>query len=464
VASLPSAFANSSVTSINWKETGGSAVASGAFFAAGKAYSAAVTFQAATSYTYTGVAANAFTYGSYVHTYASLTAMGSTASALFNDAGDGNTITVTVNFPATAASSVTPTGSSFTYDVNNDGVADETVNLASDSAWSGAANANAKLSALASTSVTPNTTTGAVSGAKFFGGSSTAYNAAQVMSVIWGTDVSGATTIPASFLAGCSKMASVDLSPFANATAIGNNFLAGNAALTAVDLTKFTKVATIGNYFLAGCVKPTALDFSKLSALGASSSIGTNFLTGCAALTALDMQKITYAMFGTTSAGSFCLKSGGSCVVTVDNSLTVSSADNDVSHWTSTIFTNLTGASFVDKYGDEVTKGSFYMDGTILTVTGWSTTTLNTAGQTLALTVTAGNFTSGSIKWSVDGGAWFAADSLTVYYGTGTDDKANGKLYTGNLGGGNHSIDFKAEVLGTSITASTSSSLVFTVN
>ena len=80
------------------------------------------------------------------------------------------------------------------------------------------------------------------------------------------------------FLANCSKLESIDLSPLSNVTAIGDLFLYNCRNLKSIDLSPLSNVRKINNCFLSDCSNLKSIDLSPLSNV---TKIGNCFLHGC---------------------------------------------------------------------------------------------------------------------------------------------------------------------------------------
>jgi len=98
------------------------------------------------------------------------------------------------------------------------------------------------------------------------------------------------TTIRADFLAGCTGLTSLDLSPLSNVRSIANSFLVGCTGLTTLDLSPLSQVTNIAHAFLVDCTGLTKLDLSPLSQV---TKIGHDFLDGCTGLTTLDLSPLS---------------------------------------------------------------------------------------------------------------------------------------------------------------------------
>jgi hypothetical protein len=99
---------------------------------------------------------------------------------------------------------------------------------------------------------------------------------------------SNATAIGGSFLARCTGMCKIDLSPLKQVTLIHSNFLQGSGVLT-VDLRPLAKVQTIESGFLESCSQLTHVD---TDGLGNVETIGDSFLRGCMLLETVNLSTL----------------------------------------------------------------------------------------------------------------------------------------------------------------------------
>ena len=101
------------------------------------------------------------------------------------------------------------------------------------------------------------------------------------------------------FMAGCSGLTQVDLSPFTNVTCIGASFLADCSKLEGtVDITAFKQVKRIDFGFMKGCKSIAHIDLRPLQ--DSVEVVGSRFLGGCKGLLSMDLTPIQNARRDTT--------------------------------------------------------------------------------------------------------------------------------------------------------------------
>ncbi|CAO4834025.1 MAG: hypothetical protein CNLJKLNK_00092 [Holosporales bacterium] len=97
--------------------------------------------------------------------------------------------------------------------------------------------------------------------------------------------------IGSNFLAHCSGLTTIDLTPLAKINYVGRAFLSGCCGLTTIDLTPLAKISDVGIAFLSACSGLTTVDFSPLSGVR---RIGDYFLSGCVSLIIADLSPFVY--------------------------------------------------------------------------------------------------------------------------------------------------------------------------
>eukprot|EP00658_Telonema_sp_P-2_P000906 TRINITY_DN10331_c0_g1_i3.p1 TRINITY_DN10331_c0_g1~~TRINITY_DN10331_c0_g1_i3.p1 ORF type:complete len:347 (-),score=42.04 TRINITY_DN10331_c0_g1_i3:52-1092(-) len=104
------------------------------------------------------------------------------------------------------------------------------------------------------------------------------------------TAYSNSASLQDNFLAECSGLTSLDLSPLSLSGDLQHGFLSGCSGLTTIDLSPLSQITEIGESFLSDCEGLTELDLSALSQVV---RFGWYFLCGCSGLTSLDISPMT---------------------------------------------------------------------------------------------------------------------------------------------------------------------------
>ena len=113
------------------------------------------------------------------------------------------------------------------------------------------------------------------------------------------------TSIPQGFLARCTGLTALDLSPLSQVTEVHGHFLAGCCGLSIIDLSPLSNVKEVHGYFLRECTGLTTLDLGPLSQLR---EVQESFLRGCTGLTDLDLSPLSHV---TEVPGSFLMGCSG---------------------------------------------------------------------------------------------------------------------------------------------------------
>lgn len=125
-------------------------------------------------------------------------------------------------------------------------------------------------------------------------------------------------TIPDWFVANCTSVSRLDLSPFRNVTTIGSDFLCDSWRIAELDLTPLENIRSIGPAFLCGCAGLKTINLTPLhritkiedsfleyceglkeldfTSLINVSEIDSEFLWGCGGLTTLDLTPLKMAL------------------------------------------------------------------------------------------------------------------------------------------------------------------------
>ena len=104
------------------------------------------------------------------------------------------------------------------------------------------------------------------------------------------TPLANVTTVKGAFLQGCTGLTELDLSPLSRLTVIEGMFLSGCSGLKSLDLSPLSNVTEIKWFFLDTCMGLTTLDLSPLRSV---TKVGSHFLQGCSGLTTLNLSPLS---------------------------------------------------------------------------------------------------------------------------------------------------------------------------